>query len=84
MIKHNSVPLALVPETDDIAMQLAAAAEQTVRLTGIVGCNHAEGRAGSPVGQQGYTGPIPFHDVYYLIVSSCAVLPLVDSANNIN
>lgn len=48
MIKLNSVPLALVPKTDDIAEQLFAAAQQTVQLTGIVKCEPVGGRAPSP------------------------------------
>jgi hypothetical protein len=80
MIKYNSIPLALVPETDDVAEQLVAVSEQTVQLTGIVRCEPIKGRA--PRGQQGYTGLIPFHDLYYLVVSSCTVLP--EKGNGVN
>lgn len=70
-IRYESGFLSLLGVSDDIAKRLADHAGQEVRLQGRIGRIQDAGRPSLPSAQQGYTGPIPGHVIYYLDVASC-------------
>lgn len=72
-IRHKSQYLAMLGTTDEVAKQLADHAGKRVRLKGYV-CSHQDSGRGDLGGQQGYSGPVPGHVVYYLSVNSCEAI----------
>ncbi len=75
-IFFHSVPLAVAGESEEVRQQLLKEVGNRVRLNGRITRLQVEARGAHnpPQGQQGSSGPIRAHNVYYLIVSSCEPL----------
>lgn len=70
-IEFESHSLPIMPDTERIAKLLMSLRGREVEIEGRVTRITAQGRAGLPLGQAGYTGSIPDHAVYFVTVETC-------------